>query len=474
MIKRTKIVATLGPASSSPEMIEKLILTGVNVFRINTSHGDSSLIKSLTDTIRKAEKKLNLFVGILLDLQGPKIRIGTFENGFIKIHRGDELTFTTESVIGKDKIVPVQYKKFHLDVEKGNKILLDDGNLSVRVKEVTGKKVIVEVLNGGTLSNHKGLNLPESSVSQSPITKKDKQALKCGLECGVDLVALSFVKDEKDIRALRKLIKQEKSSAQIIAKIERHEAIKNLEGIINETDGVMVARGDMGVEIPFEDVPIVQKKILRICSKAGKPVIIATQMLESMILNYRPTRAEVSDVSNAVGGYADAVMLSAESAVGAYPVQAVEAMTRTALAMEKYQFENHEILPWWTPEEENSIVTHGITYTANQLAEVLKADAIIVFTETGETARQVSRPRPCIPIFAFTANEHAARQMTISRAVIPFFLAKTNVKKRPLNHIFSLLKKKKLIKKGERVILTAGVPMQGAGNTNMIRVETVY
>ena len=287
-------------------------------------------------------------------------------------------------------------------------------------------------------------------------------------------MALSFVKDEKDIRALRNLIKRENSSARIIAKVERHEAIKNLEGIINETDGVMVARGDMGVEIPFEDVPIVQKKILRMCSKSGKPVIIATQMLESMIQNYRPTRAEVSDVSNAVGGYADAVMLSAESAVGAYPVKAVEAMTRTALTMEKYQFENHEILPWWPPVEECRIVTHGITYTANQIAEVLKADAIIVFTESGVTARQISRPRPCIPIFAFTSNEQVARQMTISRAVIPFLITKANVKKRPLDYIFTLLKNNKLIKKGERVILTAGVPMQGTGNTNMIRVETVY
>ena len=473
MLKKTKIVATLGPATSSPEMIKKLVIAGANVFRINTSHGDLNRIQELVNVIRNVEKKLKTFIGILLDLQGPKIRIGRFENGFIEIHRGDELIFTTEDVIGTDDIVPVQYKKFHLDVKPGNNILLDDGNLSVFVKDVKGKRVFVEVNKGGTLSDHKGLNLPEASISESPITRKDKQALLLGLKCEIDFVALSFVKDGNDIKTLRRLIKKARSTAHIIAKIERHEAIKNLDNIIKECDGVMVARGDMGVEIPFEEVPIVQKNILRKCSVVGKPVIIATEMLESMIQNHRPTRAEVSDVSNAVGNYADAVMLSAETAVGRYPVEAVEAMSRTATTMEKYQYKNHNILPWWSPPEKVTPITHGITYTANQIAEVLKASAIIVFTETGETARQVSRPRPCIPIFAFTPNVFAARQMTISRDVKPYVMAKSNDLKRPLKYIFTNLKKSGLIKSGKRVILTAGVPMQGAGNTNMLRVEIV-
>lgn len=473
-VKRTKIVATLGPATSSPEMMEKLVMAGTNIFRINTSHGDLTRIRKLTNDIRNVEKNLNTFVGILLDLQGPKIRIGKFENGFIEIHRGSELVFTTEDgIIGTDNIVPVLYKKFHLDVVPGNKILLDDGNLSVIVKKVKGKRVTVEVKKGGTLSNHKGLNLPEASISEPPITKKDRQALSLGLKYDIGFVALSFVRDGKDIRTLRRLIKNEGSKALIIAKIERHEAIKNLDEIIKETDGVMVARGDMGVEIPFEEVPIVQKDILRRCSKVGKPVIIATQMLESMIQNHRPTRAEISDVASAVSYYADALMLSAETAVGTYPVEAVQAMSRAALTMEEYQNENHKILPWWAPPDAVTPVTHGITYTANQIAEVLNASAIIVFSETGETARQVSKPRPCVPIFAFTPNVLVARQMTISRAVNPFLMAKTNDVKHPLRFIFAILKKKKLIKKGDRVILTSGIPIQGAGNTNMIRVETV-
>ncbi|MGR3178436.1 MAG: pyruvate kinase [Candidatus Anammoxibacter sp.] len=472
-IKRTKIIATLGPATSSPEMIEKLVKAGANIFRINTSHSDLSMIQELTHRIRKVEKKLNTFIGILLDLQGPKIRTGKFENGSIEIHRGDELVFTTENVTGTDKIVPVQYKKFHLDVAPGNKVLLDDGNLSVLVKKVNGKRVTVEVKKGGTLSNHKGINLPEGSISEPPITKKDKLALYCGLKCGVDFVALSFVRNGQDIKMLRKLIKHAGFNTQIIAKVERHEAIRNIDEIINEADCVMVARGDMGVEIPFEEVPIVKNDILAKCSKVSKPVIVATQMLESMIQNYRPTRAEISDVATAVSYYADALMLSAETAVGSYPVQAVEAMSRTAIAMEDYQYHNHKILPWFAPADTATPITHGITYAANQLAELLKASAIIVFTETGETAIHVAKHRPCIPIFAFTPSVAVARQMTITRALNPFLMANAIDIKHPLKFFFSFLKKKKMVKKDDRVILTSGIPMQGAGNTNMIRAETV-
>lgn len=473
ILKKTKIIATLGPASSSPEMIEKLVTAGVNIFRINASHGNLTLIKQLVQRIRKIEKKLDTFIGILLDLQGPKIRIGKFQNSFIQIHRGDEIVFTTEDVVGTNTLVPVQYKKFHLDVKPGNKILLDDGNLFVLVKKVDGKRVTVEVQKGGILSNHKGLNLPEASISESPITKKDEEDLYNGLKCGVDFVALSFVKNGENIKELRRLIKKEDSKAKIIAKVERHEAINNLDDIIKESDCIMVARGDMGVEISFERVPIVQKDILRRCSKVGKPVIIATQMMESMIQNYRPTRAEISDISNGVSYYADALMLSAETAVGAYPVEAVEAMTKTALLMEEYQYNNHKILPWWAPPGEVTQVTHGITYASNHLAELLNASAIIVFTMSGDTARQVSKPRPNIPIFAFTPDIIVAHQMTLIRDVTPFLMKKAKDLNRPLSFMFPFLKEKGFIKKGDRVILTAGLPMQAEGNTNMVRVETV-
>lgn len=473
-LKKTKIIATLGPASSSIEMIEKLVEHGVNIFRINASHGDLSRVQQLIKRIRTIESKIDSFLGVLIDLQGPKIRIGDFEKGFIQIHKGDEIVFTTESDIkGTNKIVPVQYKKFHLDVKPGNRILLDDGNLLVVVKDVSGKRVTVEVKKGGTLSDHKGLNLPEASISQSPITKKDKEDLANSLKCGIDFVALSFVKNGGNIRTLRGLIKKGNSNAKIIAKVERHEAINNLDEIIKESDGIMVARGDMGVEISFERVPIVQKDILRRCSKVGKPVIIATQMMESMIHNHRPTRAEVSDISNGVSYYSDALMLSAETAVGSYPVESVDAMAKTAILMEDYQFANHQILPWWTPPGEITPVTHGVTYAANQLAESLNASAIIVFTMTGETARQVSKPRPNIPIFAFTPDINVARQMTIIRNVNPFLMNETKDIKRPLRFIFDFLKKRDLIKIGDRVILTSGLPLDSTGSTNMIRVETV-
>ncbi len=472
-MKKTKIVATLGPATNSPEMIKKLVLAGVNVFRVNASHGDLSGIEKMISRVRRVEKTLDTYLAVLLDLQGPKIRIGKFENGFIEISRGDRLVFTTEKIIGNNKIIPIQYQRFHHDVNVGNRILLDDGNLTVQVKKIDGKKVTVEVLNGGTLSDNKGLNLPEGSISASPITKKDKECLKCGLQAGVDFVALSFVRNAKEIRTLRRLIREEGYGAEIIAKIERHEAVKNLDAIINEADGLMVARGDMGVEIPFEQVPIVQRDILKRANRVGKPVIIATQMLESMIQNPRATRAEISDVANGVSYYTDAVMLSAETAVGAYPIEAVKTMTRTALTTEDYQYHHHSILQWRDPKGAEVSITRGVTYAANQLAEVLKAKAILAFTESGETVRQIIRPRPNIPVFAFTTSHDEARRLCVLRGVYPFWIRRAADLKEPLKFMFGLLKDKGLIKKGDRVILTSGLPMRASSATNMVRVETV-
>jgi pyruvate kinase len=473
MPKKTKIIATLGPATDSPEMVERLYRAGTDIFRINTSHGESASIRRMIRHVRRVEKKLGTFIGILLDLQGPKIRIGRFKNGFIEIHRGDRLIFTTENIIGDENTVPIQYRNFHRDVKAGNRILLDDGNLSVKVVRVEGRRVHVEVQNGGTLSDHKGLNLPESSISVSAITPGDIESLSVGLNCGVDFVALSFVKDQRDIEKLRRLIRKEGGDAEIIAKIERHEAIGNIEGIIEKADGVMVARGDMGVEIPYEQVPLVQNDILTRANRMVKPAIVATQMLESMIQNYRATRAEVSDIANAVFSYADALMLSAETAVGAYPVEAVETMARTAEAIEKYQMEHHSILQLHSPEGEPPSVTHGITYAANQLGEVLGASAIIAFTETGRTARHLSMHRPAFPIYAFTPHVSVARRLTILRNVYPFTICRARDIKRPLRYIFGFLKEKGLLRKGERVILTSGIPMRVSGSTNMLRVETV-
>jgi pyruvate kinase len=472
-LKKTKIIATLGPASGSIEIIKRMVVAGVNVFRINTSHGDHFSIIELVKKVRQVEEKLNTFLGILLDLQGPKIRVGEFKKGFIEIHRNDQLVFTTEKIEGDEKNVPVQYEKFHLEVKPGNLIFLDDGNLSVRVREVNEKKVIVKVENGGILSNYKGLNLPESNLSISPITKKDRADLQVGLKAGVDFVALSFVKNAREIKSLKNLIKKAGATAEVIAKIERNEAIGNLEEILKETDAVMVARGDMGVEISYERVPIVQMDILKTAGKYGKPVIIATQMLESMVHNHRPTRAEVSDVANSVASYADALMLSAETAVGKFPVKAVEVMARSARRMEKYQKENNKIMPWWFPEGEIAPITRGITYAANQMSELLDGKAIVAFTESGRTVKHVSRPKPNIPVFGFTPHVSVARQMTIVRGAYPYVMTKEIDIKKPLRHIFSVLKDEGLIKKGDRIILTSGLPMRVSGTTNMIRVEIV-
>ncbi len=471
--KKTKIVATIGPASESKEMIEKLVRAGVNIFRINTSHGNLSIFEKVIRRIRDVEKKLDTYISVLLDLQGPKIRIGKFKKGFIEIYRGQRLIFTTERVLGDNKIVPIKYQNFPHDVKVGNRILLDDGNLTVQVMGIEKNRVTVEVVHGGTLSNNKGLNLPESSISTSPITDKDKANLTNGIKCGVDFVALSFVKNGEDIRALRKLINDEGSDAEIIAKIERHEAVKNLDEIIEEADGVMVARGDLGIEIPYARVPLVQNEILAKANRQGKPVIVATQMLESMIQSHRATRAEISDVANAVADYADALMLSAETAVGLYPVVAVETMVETAVTIEKYQASKQKLFLRKPELDKETPVTHGITYVANQLAQVLDAKAVIAFTESGHTVKHISKHKPDVPIYAFTPHARIARRLTLTRAANPYPMGRVRDIKKPLKYIFDYLKKRNLVQVGERVILISGLPMRVSGTTNMVRVERV-
>ncbi|MFQ5717899.1 MAG: pyruvate kinase, partial [Nitrospinales bacterium] len=310
-VKLTKIIATLGPASGQKSKIRELVRAGVDIFRLNLSHGGHDVLRQWVRWIRQAEE-LDTRIGILLDLQGPKIRVGKFENGFIHLNVGEQVTFTTEKTLGKNKLVPVQFRNFHKDVKVGSQVFLDDGNLRVEVRKISGPNVLAEVLVGGTLYNFKGLNLPDTVISSGALTPKDKDDLAFGLREGIDLVALSFVSSAMDIERLRRLIRKAgKKDVEIIAKIERKKAIQHLQDIIRAADGVMVARGDLGVEISITEVPVMQQHILRECALLHKPVIVATQMLESMIDNPRPTRAEVSDISNAVMDCADAIMLSA-------------------------------------------------------------------------------------------------------------------------------------------------------------------
>jgi pyruvate kinase len=472
-VKLTKIIATLGPATGKKGTIKALVQAGVNVFRLNLSHGNYSAFRQWIEWIRQTEKELNTFVGILLDLQGPKIRVGAFEKGFIHIHRGERLVLTTKKVVGKDKLVPVQYQNFHNDVKKGNLIFLDDGNLCVEVKKISGPDVTVEVKAGGVLSNFKGLNMPDTNLSTRPMTPKDKEDLTFGLAEGVDLVALSFVETSKDIHLLRKRIQASGNKAEIIAKIERKNAVSNLKEIVEAADGVMVARGDLGIEIPLTEVPVVQQKILRECAIQCKPAIVATQMLESMIENARPTRAEVSDVSNAVTGGADAIMLSAETALGKHPLAAVKIMTQTIIEMEAFLSQHQRILPWKWFFKDDPPINLGMAYSSNRMVELLKARALLVFTRSGSRAKLVAGPHPMVPIFAFTSELKTARKLTLLRGAIPFHVTEERAFMGDLKDIFNLLKTRRLVKKGDRVVITTGVPLGIPAWTNVMRVEEV-
>ena len=472
-VRLTKIIATLGPASGTKKMIRELIKAGVNVFRLNLSHGDHEVVRQWIRWIRETEEELNIFIGILLDLQGPKIRVGKFENGCIELKAGKEVVFTTEKAVGHATLVPIQYKSFHKDVKAGDQIFLNDGNLCVVVKKVTGQRVTVIVKTGGTLSDHKGVNLPDSSLTTSVVTPKDRKDLKFGLAEGIDFVALSFVGSAKDIQKLRRLIRVNGGDAEIIAKIERKQAVQNLEEIVEATDGVMVARGDLGVEIPFADVPVVQQKILMECAQKCKPVIVATQMLESMIINPRPTRAEVSDIANSVMYFADAVMLSGETAMGKHPTEAVKVMVETAVKTESYQIRSHQIPSWDMPFIKNPPIERGITYAANSLVKMLHAQAIIVFTLGGGTARMMTAPNPMVPIFAFTSRLERARRLTLLRGAYPFLMEENKDFLEDMEGLFAILKNRRLMKKSDRVVITAGLPIDIPSWTNVVRVEVV-
>lgn len=473
-IRLTKIVATLGPVSGNKTAIRSLVAKGVNIFRLNLSHGIHETVRQWIHWIREVEKEADTYVGILLDLQGPKIRVGKFKEGSIHLKRGQRITFTTEKKIGDETLVPVQYARFHLEVAKGGRIFLDDGNLSGIVRNVSGQRVEVEIQTGGILSDHKGINLPDAKLSTDPITPKDKADLKFGIQEGVDLVALSFTGCANDVRRLKNMIrKQGGQGVEVIAKIERKQAVENLEEIVKEADAVMVARGDLGIEISLTDVPVVQQRILREGARYSKPVIVATQMLESMIENPRPTRAEVSDVANAVMDCADAIMLSGETAVGKHATAAVGVMVETALKTEAYLAETRTIEPWSRFFEGEPTVNAGITYSANRMVELLKARALVVFTVSGGTAKMVASAKPMVPVFAFTPSLQRARLMNLIRGTLPFVVEEDKHLLLHMEQLIIMLKKRRLLKKGDRVVISTGIPVGIPNWTNVIRVEEV-
>jgi len=467
---KTKIVATVGPASNSKEMLLALVKEGVDVFRLNFSHGTHEDHLKVVHIIREVNKELGSAVSILLDLQGPKIRIQEVEPGII-IERGQELTITPRELVGNGKIVSTSYKELPRDVKKGDTILVDDGKIELKVKEVKGADVITEVVYGGPLKSRKGINLPFTKVSAPSLTDKDYIDLQFGIKHNVDWIALSFVRKAYDIESLRGIINEHKSSARIVAKIEKPEALSNIDEIIAATDAVMVARGDLGVEIWLEEVPMVQKMLVEKCNKAGKPVIVATQMMESMIENPRPTRAETNDVANAVMDGADAVMLSAETAAGKYPIEVIRSMVRTVTSVEKnpnMYFRFREI-----NENSESFLHDSFVLAACKLAKDVGAKAIVGMTTSGYTAFKSSAHRPNANIFVFTNNMSLISQINLVWGSRAYHYDKANSTDETIDDVEAILKKDGHVKTGDIFIILASMPIHEKARTNTLKINVV-
>lgn len=419
--RRTKIIATLGPASSSPVMIERLIEAGVNLVRINMSHGDQDTHQTTIRRVRRAAAKAGCHIGIVMDLCGPKIRVGQFENDGIQLRAGARVTVTTRKVEGKDSLIPSQYKTLHKDVKRGEKILLDDGKLSLKVLGVEGRDVSCKVIDGGWLSNHKGMNLPDSDLSTRALTAKDRKDVDFGVEAGVDFVALSFVRAAKDVKQLKQYMKKLGAAIPVVSKIERPEAVDAIDDIIHASDGIMVARGDLGIELPAERVPLIQRKIIDKSRQAGVPVIVATQMLESMMDCPRPTRAEVTDVAGAAILSADAAMLSGETAAGQYPLEAVKIMDKVLREVERHQWQEGSFADEPIADRGSKVhfIRESMAHAAVQLARDLDLEAIIVPTDTGTTARILAAHRALAPAVGVCSDDRICRRMSLHWGIVP-------------------------------------------------------
>lgn len=495
-MKRTKIVCTIGPASETKTKIEKMIKAGLNVARLNFSHGSYKHHAMLINNIRNVSEKLGQPVAILQDLQGPRIRIGDVAKEGISVGVGEILSLVPEnfkvSLKNVSTFIPIQYPNLYRDVKKGTPILIDDAKIELEVLEVKNRAIRCKVKVGDVINAHKGMNFPKSHISAPAITLKDKEDLAFGIKQDVDFIALSFVKDASDILDLRKLISNletkvgrkstdfrkpnrgvggPKTFTKIIAKIERPEAVAHFEEILSVTDGVMVARGDLGLEIPLEDLPLIQKRIVRRCVKESKPVIVATQMLDSMIRYPTPTRAEVSDVANAILDGTDAIMLSGETATGKYPLKAVQVMARIAHEVEKTEIKEHQEIS----ESLKSVggVTETVSFAVQKIAHEVKAKLIVCATTSGFTARSIVKYRPHLSVVALAATEKTRNQLCLSWGVSPYYLSFNQSFNQLINEIKKLLIHKELVEKGDVVVIAAGHPFGYLGQTNLIKVETI-
>jgi pyruvate kinase len=473
-IKRTKIVATVGPACSSYDQLLALVKAGVNVFRLNFSHGSFEDKAHIIKLIREINQKEPYNLAILGDLQGPKLRVGDLENGQLQLNPGDEIIFTTEKIIGTKEKIYVSYANLAKDLKFGERIFLDDGKMEVKVVEILNdKEVKISVTLGGILLPKKGVNLPDSSLTMPSLTEKDITDLDFIIEQNLDWVALSFVKHADDIIALKKRIKEKNSKIKTIAKIEMPEALKNIRDIIVQSDGIMVARGDLGVEVPIEKVPIIQKEIILKCMHRAKPVIVATQMMESMMERTKPNRSEVTDVANAVLEGADAVMLSGETAMGKYPTLVVETMSKIILEAEgsMYDYDRDDIL---TPQPHSpSILSDAICYSGCKLAKDVNADALLGMTQSGYTAFMLSSYRPKVPLFIFSKERSLINQLSLSWGVRAFYYAEEE----SLDDIFfdqiNILKERGFLQSGNIVVNTGSTPVNLHLPTNVLKVTIV-
>lgn len=467
-LKRTKIVATLGPASDSIETIRSLIMAGVNVFRLNFSHGEQTHHAKVIGRIREADAEIGTGVAILQDLQGPKIRVGELEAPF-EVAPGDTFLITGEEVVGNAERISCTYPSVIRDIKLHDRVLIDDGKVELRVIEVNRHAFRVEVLHGGTVSPRKGINLPDTTVSSPALTDKDYNDLLFGLEHQVDWVALSFVRTAEELYYLRRLIKQQEGKSRIIAKIERPEALKNIDRIIDAADALMIARGDLGVEIQMEDVPMVQKNIIQKCIPATKPVIIATQMMESMIDNPRPTRAEAADVANGVMDGADALMLSGETAVGHYPVKVIESMTqiiRSAEQSDKIYNTFYEV-----DRQASDFTSKSLIATGCWMSEETGCKAIIAMTQSGYTAFEIASRRPKADIYIFTKNKHILNTLNLVWGVTCFYYDRFASTDETFNDTQKLLLEREEIEPGDIVINMASMPIRARGRTNTLKID---
>lgn len=469
-MRRTKIICTIGPASESEEKLRELILAGMNVARFNFSHGTHEEHRAKFLRLKKVRIAMNQPIAALLDTKGPEIRLRNFRGGKVNLARGQKFTLTTREVEGTEEIASITYRGLPDDVKPGEHILIDDGLIGLKVDSVAGQDIVCTVENGGPVSDHKGINVPDAALSMPFISDQDRSDIEFGCELGFDYIACSFTRTAQDILDVRKILDAHGSRVKVIAKIESTQGVNHIKEIMDVADGVMVARGDLGVEVPLEDVPVIQKRIIRIAQHRGKVVITATQMLDSMIHNPRPTRAETTDVANAIYDGTTAIMLSGETAAGAYPVEAVRTMARIAERAEKdidYGERREKMLQ---SDRIQRNTTTAICHACCTVADEVGAKAIITVTISGFTAARLSRLRPSCPVIACTTNATVACQSNLLFGVVPLIIDMENDEEALFHAAIERTDLTGLVGKGDRVVLTAGVPLGASGNTNMIRV----